>query len=119
MNIIDTNVRGVIISMQHIEYNILKRAQNEAKESDNIYNFLRERSINIQDFKHNPDRYANIIKEYSRQCIDRSLYEESRERLAREFSKLCEYHTQNEEELTNIFYDTAKQIIMSSATDLE
>ncbi|WP_069998750.1 hypothetical protein [Cellulosilyticum sp. I15G10I2] len=105
--------------MQHIEYNILKRAKHEAREADKIYNFLQSRSINIQDFKANPDRYSDIIKEYSRECITKSLYEESKERLEREFNRLCEYHTQNEAELTNAFYNTAKQIIVSSEIDSE
>lgn len=119
MNIIDKTMKGVISYMQNIEYNILKRAQSEAKESDKIYNFLRNRSINIQDFKSNPDRYSDIIKEYSKECISKSLYEESRDRLEKEFNRLCEYHTQNEMELTNAFYNTAKQIIVSSAIDIE
>ncbi|MDF2613835.1 MAG: hypothetical protein K0S71_1621 [Clostridia bacterium] len=112
-------MRGVVRNMQHIEYNILKRAQNAARESDKVYNFLRSRSINIQDFKENPDRYSDIIKEYSKECIDKSLYEESRERLEKEFNRLCEYHIQNEADLTNAFYNTAKQIIVSSAIDIE
>lgn len=105
--------------MQHIEYNILKRAQDAARHSDKIYEFLRNKSINIEDFRANPDRYADVIREYSKQCIDKSLYEESRERLEREFNKLCEYHVQNEMDLTNAFYDTAKQIIVASALDLD
>jgi hypothetical protein len=112
-------MRGVIGDMQHIEYNILKRAQNAARESDKINNFLRNKSISIQDFKANPDRYTDIIKEYSKECINVSLFEESRDRLEKEFSRLCEYHTQNEEELTNAFYNTAKQIIASSEDQID
>ena len=112
-------MRGVVSNMQRIEYNVLKRAQNAARESDKVYNFLRSKSINIEDFRLNPDRYANIIKEYSKECIDKSLYEESRERLEREFNKMCEYHTQNEIELTNAFYNTAKQIIIASTNEWE
>ena len=105
--------------MHHIEYDVLKRAKRTAKESDNLYQFLCSRSVNIQDFKANPDRYTDIIKEYSRQCISNSLYEESKERLEKEFNRLCEYHAQNEVELSNTFYDTAKQIIVSSVTEIE
>lgn len=112
-------MRGVISPMQQIQYNVLKRAQDAARESEKVYQFLRTRSISIQDFKANPDRYSDLIKEYSKECISKSLYEESRERLEKEFNRLCEYHVQNEAELTNTFYNTAKQIIVSSAYDLE
>jgi hypothetical protein len=109
----------VISEMQHIEYNILKRAKNTAKEADKLYRFLSGKAVNIQDFKANPDRYTDIIKEYSKECISESLYNESKDRLEQEFNRLCEYHIQHETDLTNAFYDTAKQIIVSCQMDIE
>lgn len=100
--------------MNQIGFNILRRAKDNAKQIDKLSEFLAERGIDLLQVRNNPDRYTNLIKQYSRECINAGLFEESRERLQVEFNRLCEYHSRNEEELANKFYDTAKQIILDS-----
>ena len=101
--------------MNEIGFNILKRAQNSAKATDQLSNFLSQRGIGLNEVKANPDGYTELIKQYSKMCIDQGLFEESRDRLELEFSRLCEYHSRNEKQLTDQFYNTAKQIILESA----
>lgn len=101
--------------MNQIGFNILKRAQDNAKEIEKISEFFEQRGVNLNQVRTNPERYSDIIKQYSKVCINEGLFEESRERMQVEFNRLCEYHIRNEEELTKKFYDIAKQIILSSS----
>lgn len=99
--------------MNQIGFNILRRAQDNAKEVDKLSAFFSERGVQLKDVRLNPDRYADMIKQYSKACINRGLFEESRDRLQLEFNKLCEYHQRNEEELTKEFIGIAKEIILA------
>lgn len=100
--------------MNEIGFNILKRAQNSAKGIDQLSDFLSQRGIDLNQVKANPEGYTELIKQYSKMCINQGLFEESRDRLQLEFSRLCEYHSRNEEQLTDKFYNIAKQIILDS-----
>ncbi len=99
--------------MNQIEFKILRRAQDNARETDKLVAFLGAQGVDLKQVKNNPDSYDHLIKEYSKACVNTGLFEESRERLELEFSKLCEYHRKNEAILVEQFYDVAKSIILS------
>lgn len=100
--------------MNQMEFKILKRAQENAKEIDKLKTFLANQGVNLTQVKKNPERYQEIIRRYSKDCINIGLFEESRERLEIEFSRLCEYHRKNESMLVDQFYNVAKEIILST-----
>lgn len=100
--------------MNEMGFNILRRAQDNAKEIGKLSEFLLKQGVDLKQVKKHPEEYTNLIKEYSKTCISVGLFEESRERMQREFNKLCEFHVRNEEELTDKFYNIAKQIILAS-----
>lgn len=100
------------MDMEQIGFNILQRAQSNAKEGHKLSAFFSERGIELKEVRLNPERYSDIIKQYSKVCINEGLFEESRERLQVEFNRLCEYHQRNEEELTKEFMGIAKKIIL-------
>ena len=100
--------------MNQIGFNILRRAHENTKSTDDLQRFLRGKGLDLVQVKRHPEDYNDIIKEYSRHCINLSLFEESRERLQEEFNKLCEYHTRNERQLTDDFFNIAKQLILNS-----
>ncbi|PHV69381.1 hypothetical protein CS063_15985 [Sporanaerobium hydrogeniformans] len=103
--------------MQQIDFNVLRRAQDSAKQIERLTQFINAKGIDMRAFKRDPDNYKELIKQYSTQCIDQGIFEESREILDREFDKLCEYQRFNSENLVNNFYDTAKTILLSSIED--
>lgn len=105
--------------MRQMEFNVLRRAQENAKQVDHIKHFFIDKGIDIREIKKTPDLYSDVIKEYSKTCIDTSLYEETLERLEVEFNKLCLYHVHNEEKLTNSFYNIAREIILSTLIEEE
>ena len=105
------------MNMNQIGFNILRRAQDNAKEVDKLSAFFNERGVQLKEVRLNPDRYLDVIKQYSKECINEGLFEESRERLQLEFNKLCEYHQRNEEELTREFMGIAKEIILEMPED--
>lgn len=100
--------------MNQIGFNILRRAHDNTRSTDDLEKFLKNKGLNLVQVRRNPDEYNDVIKEYSRQCINLSLFEESRERLQEEFNKLCEYHTRNERQLTDDFFNITKQLILNS-----
>lgn len=105
------------MNMNQIGFNILRRAQDNAKEVDKLSAFFNERGVQLKEVRLNPDRYLDMIKQYSKACINEGLFEESREHLQLEFNKLCEYHQRNEEELTREFMGIAKEIILEMPED--
>nr|WP_302598884.1 hypothetical protein [uncultured Cellulosilyticum sp.] len=104
--------------MNQIGFNILRRAQDNAKEADKLSTFFKERGVQLKEVRRNPDRYADMIKQYSKICINEGLFEESRDRLQLEFNRLCEYHQRNEEALTKEFMGIAKEIILTMPEEL-
>ena len=103
--------------MKQIDFNILKRAQHNARQTDKLLKFLDSNGVDLKSLKSNPEQYDAIIKEFSKSCVNTGLFEESRDRLEREFNKLCEYHRTNEAHLADQFYDMAKSIIMNIPED--
>ncbi len=99
--------------MNQMEFKILRRAQDNAKEVDHLKVFLANQGVNLNQIQKDPDSYQDIIKQYSKNCVNAGLFEESRERLEIEFSRLCDYHRKNEINLVEQFYSTAKEIILS------
>ncbi len=104
--------------MNEIGFNILRRAQDNAKEVDKLSAFFKERGVDLKEVQCNPERYTDIIRQYSKMCINEGLFEESREHLQLEFNKLCEYHQRNEEILTKEFMVIAKEIILTMPKEL-
>ena len=100
--------------MENLDYSILKRAYNNARELERATQFLDTKGIDRSAFKRDPDRYRDIIKQYSIQCINQSIFQESREILDMEFNRLCEYQRFNSQHLVDDFYDKAKDIILAS-----
>ena len=49
--------------------------------------------------------------EYSGECINQELFQQSKEKMEEEFRRLCEFHRRNEEELVEKFYSIAKDMI--------
>lgn len=103
--------------MNQIGFNVLRRAQDNAKELAKLSAFFNERGVELKEVKLDPDKYSEMIKQYSKACVNESLFEESRERLQLEFNKICEYHQRNEEELTKEFAQIAKEIILTATID--
>ncbi len=103
--------------MNQMEFKILRRAQENAKETDKLKTFLAKQGVNLSQIKKNPDSYQELIKSYSKDCVNLGLFEESRERLEIEFSRLCDYHRKNESILVEQFYNIAKDIILSIPED--
>lgn len=100
--------------MNQMGFKILQRAQSNAREIGKLTEFLSEQGVELKAVQSNPDYYADLIKQYSKKCVNVGLFEESREHLQMEFNKLCEYHARNEEALTNKFYNVAREIILAS-----
>lgn len=100
--------------MNQMGFNILQRAQSNARKIGKLTEFLSEHGVELKAVQNNPDYYSDLIKQYSKACINVGLFEESREHLQMEFNKLCEYHARNEEELTDKFYNMAREIILAS-----
>ena len=94
-----------------MQFNVLKRAQDNTKVNNKLNLFFKEHGIEIKQVKKNPECYKDLIMKYSRQCINQELFEESKELMEKEFSKLCEFHRRNEEELVQKFYSIANDII--------
>lgn len=105
------------MNTSQLGFNILRRAQDNAKEIDKMSAFFTERGVALKEVKLNPERYLEMIRQYSKACINEGLFEESRDRLQLEFNKLCEYHQRNEEELTKEFMGIAKEIILEMPED--
>lgn len=100
--------------MKPMEYSVLKRAEEQAIRVEDIRNYIVNKAIDIDDFKNNPDKYERFIREYSEACIHYSLYEETKDRLDKQYTLLCEFHRHYEEQLTKQFYDKAKHILLSA-----
>lgn len=103
--------------MNKIGFNVLRRAQDSAKEIDKLSAFFHNRGVQLSEVRLNPDKYTDVIEQYSKACVNESLFEESRERLETEFNKICEYHQRNEEELTKEFMTIAREIILTTSVD--
>ena len=101
--------------MNQMEFKILRRAQENAKEVDQLKIFLADQGVKLSQIKNNPEKYEDIIKKYSKSCVNVGLFQESRERLEIEFARLCEYHSKNESILVDEFYNIAKEIILSTS----
>lgn len=97
--------------MHQMEFNVLKRAQNRIKETNNLDRFFNEKGIDINQVRKNPEYYEGLIMQYSRTCIDQELFEVSKEHMEEEFNRLCEFHRRNEENLVNKFFMVAKNFI--------
>lgn len=97
--------------MEPMQFNVLRRAHDNTKINNRLNLFFSEHGIDIAQVKKNPEYYEELIMEYSRECINQQLFEQSKERMEEEFSRLCEFHRRNEEELVEKFYSIAKDII--------
>lgn len=105
--------------MNQMEYNILRRAQDSTKASNRLDDFFRQRGVDFEQVKKNPEYYEELIKQYSRTCINQGLFEESRERMEDEFSKLCEFHRRKEDELVEKFFRITKDLIRENMDEDE
>lgn len=97
--------------MEPMQFNVLRRAQDNTKVNNRLNIFFKEHGVEITQVKKNPECYKDLIMKYSRECINQELFEESKEIMEKEFSRLCEFHRRNEEELVEKFYSIAKDII--------
>lgn len=97
--------------MDQMGFNVLKRAQDSMKTMEQLDSFLSAKGIDIRQVRRNPDYYAELIRQYSRNCINEELFNESRERMEEEFQRLCEFHRRNEDDLVEQFYRIAKSMI--------
>lgn len=97
--------------MEQMEFNVLRRAHDNTKATNRLNLFLSEHGVDLERVKRNPEYYEELIMQYSRVCINQELFEESRERMEEEFSRLCEFHRRNEDELVEKFYSIAKDMI--------
>ena len=97
--------------MEQMQFSVLRRAHDNTKASNRLNLFFNEHGIDIEEVRKNPEYYEELIMEYSRECINQELFEESKERMKVEFSRLCEFHRRNEQELVEKFYSIAKDMI--------
>lgn len=97
--------------MEPMQFNVLRRAQDNTKVNNKLNIFFREHGIEVSQVKNNPECYRDLIMKYSKQCINQELFQESKEIMEKEFSRLCEFHRRNEEELVEKFYSIATNII--------
>lgn len=98
--------------MNQMGFNILKRAQDNMKASDGLNLFLNERGINILQVKRNPKYYEGLLLQYSKECINEGLFQESKAHMENEFNRLCDFHRRNEQELVNKFFHITQEIIL-------
>ena len=94
-----------------MEFNVLKRAQDTIKGTNDLDRFFYDKGIDIDRVKENPEYYEELIMQYSRTCINQELFRASRERMEEEFNRLCEFHRRNEDDLVERFYKIAKSEI--------
>lgn len=99
--------------MNQMAFNVLRRAQDNTKSKDRLAAFFRQKGISFEEVERDPKYYEDLIMEYSRQCINTELFEESREHMEDEFNRLCEFHRRNEEELVKKFFMMTNEIISS------
>ena len=104
--------------MDQMGFNILKRAQTNTKINNRLGAFFEQRGIDIQQVERNPKYYEELIMEYSRQCINTELFEESKEHMADEFNRLCEFHRRHEEELVQKFFSMMKENFINQSQKL-
>lgn len=97
--------------MDQMEFNVLKRAQDSIKATNELKRFFYEKGIDINQVKKNPEYYEELIMQYSRTCINQELFRASKERMEDEFNRLCEFHRRNEDTLVEKFYNIAKSVI--------
>lgn len=97
--------------MDQMSFNVLKNAQDSTKITNSLDNFFYEKGIDMRQVRRNPEYYQDLIMQYSRSCINRELYIETKKRMEDEFSKLCEFHRRNEDRLVEKFYIIAKTLI--------
>ena len=97
--------------MESMQFNVLRKAHDHAKKNNRLDLFFNEYGIDIVQVKRNPEYYEGLIMEYSRKCIDEQLFQQSKERMEEEFSRLCEFHRRNEEELVEKFCSITKDMI--------
>ena len=100
--------------MNQMEFNILRRAQDNTKMGNQLTLFFKDKGIDIKQVKANPEYYEELIKQYSKSCINQGLFEESKERREQEFRRLCEFHRRNEAELVEKFYKFTKDSIQEA-----
>lgn len=98
--------------MNQMGFNILKRAQDNMKANDGLHLFLSERGIDILQVKRDPKFYEEILLQYSKECINEGLFQESKAHMEDEFNRLCEFHRRNEPELVNKFFNITKEMIL-------
>ena len=94
-----------------MQFNILRRAYDNTKANDRLNLFFSKYGVNIEQVKKNPEYYKELIMEYSRECINQELFQQSKEKMEEEFRRLCEFHRRNEEELVEKFYSIAEDMI--------
>ena len=97
--------------MEQMQFNVLRKAHDNTKINNRLNVFFNEHGIDITQVGRNPEYYQELIMEYSRTCINQQLFEESRERMEVEFSRLCEFHRRNEEQLVGKFYNIVEDMI--------
>ncbi len=97
--------------MEQLQFNVLRKAHDHTKAHNRLKIFFSKHGIDIAQVKRDPEYYEELIMEYSRECINQELFEQSKERMEEEFSRICEFHRRNEEQLVEKFYSILKDMI--------
>lgn len=97
--------------MEQMQFNVLRKAHDNTKVHNSLTLFFNKHGIDIAQVKRDPEYYEELIMEYSRECINKELFEQSKEKMEEEFSRLCEFHRRNEEQLVEKFYSIVKDMI--------
>lgn len=99
--------------MNQMGYNVLRRAQDSTKITNGLAIFFSQHGVDISQVERDPTYYQDLIMEYSRQCINNQLFEESRSHMEDEFSRLCDFHRKHEDELVKRFFSITNEMIMN------
>jgi len=95
--------------MNKMGFNVLRHAQDNTRIKNGLGVFLAQKGIDIHQVEQNPKHYEDLIMEYSRQCINKELFEESKQHMTDEFNRLCEFHRRHEEELVQKFFSMTNE----------